>query len=56
MQPLGAKPSVIDTIDGAATHADDAAVFHADIHTAAVGAQDARGLDPAIGLFEYPLV
>src|SRR5207253_894722 len=53
---LGAEPPVVHAIDAAAANADDAAVLHADVHTAAVGAEHACGLDPALRLLGHVLV
>src|SRR3569623_3717176 len=52
VQTLGTEAAVIDAVLGAAAHADDATVLHADVEAAAVGAQPAGRLHP-LGRFGF---
>src|SRR3569623_1365159 len=52
VQTLGTEAAVIDAVLGAAAHADDATVLHADVEAAAVGAQHAGRLHP-LGRFGF---
>ena len=56
VQALGAQPAMVDAVDAPAAHAHHAAVFHTYIHAAAVGAEHASRLHPAVGGLDGALV
>ncbi len=56
VQPLGPEPAAVDPVVGPAPDADDPAVLDADVQPAAVRAEHAGRLDPALGLLGRPLV
>jgi hypothetical protein len=53
---LGSEPATIDPVALAATNPDQAPVLHRELVGVAVGVQDARCLDPAVGLLGEVLV
>jgi hypothetical protein len=56
VEAFGTEATAADDIVGAAADADDAAVLNADFQAAAVGAEDAAGLNPLVGRFGGVLI